>query len=67
VQHHRTLDPRGDVELLVDCDAVIADRAIDAGMRRREIGKLAAEAEAEGADLAVAVMSSTDFATSNLP
>ena len=43
---------RGLAEVGFDADAVIADRAIDIGARRGEIGELAAEAEAERADLA---------------
>src|SRR6202165_6332246 len=52
VKHHRAVDLRGLAEVSLDADAVIADRAIDIGARRGEIGQLAAKAEAERTDLA---------------
>ena len=52
MKHHRALDLRGLAEIGLDADAVIADGAIDIGARRGEISELAAEAEAERADLA---------------
>src|SRR5438552_16494123 len=42
------------VEILVDAAAIVADRAIDARARRRQVGQPAAEAEAQRADLAPA-------------
>ena len=42
----------GLAEIGLDADAVIADGAIDIGARRDEISELAAETEAERADLA---------------
>ena len=52
MKHHRALDLRGLADIGLDADPVIADGAIDIGARRDEIGELAAEAEAERADLA---------------
>ena len=43
------------VEMLVDLHAVVARRSLDGQARAREIGELAAEAEAHHADLAGAV------------
>src|SRR5260221_7490174 len=55
----RTSDVAGEVEGLLDADAVIANRTIDAGLRSRKIGKLTAETEAERPDLAGALLQST--------
>ena len=52
VQHQRAADLVLLVQMSLDADAVIADRAIHAGARRRQIGELAAQAVAERADLA---------------
>jgi len=54
LQHQRAFDLGHEVELLLDGDPVIADRAIDPRLGGGEIGELASEAEAEGADLALA-------------
>jgi hypothetical protein len=51
----RAFDARREVERLLDPDPVIADGAIDARLGRGEIGELAAEAEAERADLSGAL------------
>src|SRR6266700_190717 len=55
VKHHRALDACGLAEIGLDADAIIRDGAIDIGARRGEISELAAEAEAECADLACAL------------
>ena len=55
VQQQRLGDRAGLAERLLDADAVIADIGIGVGARRHEIGELAAEAVADGADLAVAL------------
>ena len=52
VQRHRAGDLVRLVQRLLDADAVIADGAVDICAGRRQIGKLAAQAEAERADLA---------------
>ena len=54
MEHHRPLDVAGFGDIGLDADAVIADGAIDVGARGDEISELAAEAEAERADLALA-------------
>src|SRR5580692_10899802 len=52
VEHHRALDLRGLAQIGLDADAIIANRAIDIGSRRDQIGELAAETETQRADLA---------------
>src|ERR1700722_17333521 len=52
MKHHRALDLRGLDNIGLYANPIIADGAIDIGARRDEIGELAAEAEAERADLA---------------
>src|SRR5260221_6562330 len=52
----RALDARRKIERLLDTDAVIADRTVDAGFGGGKIGELAAETEAERADLAGALL-----------
>ncbi len=53
---HRALDLPGLAEVGLDADSIIRDRAIDIGARSGEVSQLAAEAEAERADLADAFL-----------
>src|SRR6202453_807946 len=59
VEDHWALDLRGLAQIGLDADAIIANRAIDIGSRRDQIGELAAEAETQRADLADAFRSRT--------
>src|ERR1700689_5961624 len=51
VENHRALDLRGLAQIGFDTDAVIANRTIDIGSRRDQIGELAAETKTQRADL----------------
>src|ERR1700693_2475531 len=52
VENHRAPDLGGLAQIGFDADAVIANRAIDIGSRRDQIGELAAETESQCSDLA---------------
>src|SRR4051812_8650223 len=52
VQYHRNLDPGRFIQILFDGYAIVADRAIDAAARCREISEPAAETESERTDFA---------------
>src|SRR5260221_10813541 len=52
VEHERSTDLARLIERLLDADAIVTDIAIGVAARRHEIGELAAEAIADGADLA---------------
>src|ERR1700722_2080169 len=54
VKDHRPLDVAGFGQIGLDADTVIADGAVDIRARGDEISELAAETEAERADLAFA-------------
>src|SRR5580704_18149046 len=51
VEDERTADPRHEVEAEINAKSVIGNGTIDIGLRRSEIGELAAEPEAERADV----------------
>ena len=55
VHEHGAVDAARFVERPLDADAVERDRRVDIVARRREVGELAAEAEAHGGDLAGAL------------
>src|SRR5580658_7487380 len=57
VENHRALDLGGLAQIGLDADAIIANRAIDIGSRRDQVGELATEAETQRADLADAFRS----------
>jgi len=51
VDDERTANPRDEVQAEINAKSAIRNGAIDTSFNRREIGELAAEPEAEGADL----------------